>query len=197
MYSCTFSCSSGGCCLLVEGQAKINFSCPHKLLPAWMRILLTFVISSVSWVLATNMPESSYCFGNATETQDTYACIMVGQNLGWIFVNSSAPTVLSWWRQWVVMAGCHCCSWRGDGLTHLWVTLIMLWLHSVSCCLQSVVLEFSLQSHRYVGCSRLESQISFSSTEWFPSSVHSKCQFRLQVFLVFMLTGLLHSHGPS
>jgi len=62
MYSCTFSCSSGGCCLLVEGQAKINFSCPHKLLAAWMRILLTFVISSVSWVLATNMPESSYCF---------------------------------------------------------------------------------------------------------------------------------------
>ncbi len=34
----------------------------QKLVAAWMRILLTFFISNVSWVLANITSESSYCF---------------------------------------------------------------------------------------------------------------------------------------
>jgi hypothetical protein len=50
----------------------------------------------------------------------------------------------------VVMSACLCYSWWWWRSDTLWATLIRLWLHSSSCCLQSNVLVISLESHRYV-----------------------------------------------
>jgi hypothetical protein len=49
-------------------------------------------------------------------------------------IYSSAPTVRSWWLQWVAARHCYLwCRWWSDTL---WATLIRLWLHSLSSCLQ-------------------------------------------------------------
>jgi hypothetical protein len=47
--------------------------------------------------------------------------------------------------QWVVMAACHGYLWHSWWLDTLWVALIRLWPHSLSCHYQFV--EISLQSH--------------------------------------------------
>jgi hypothetical protein len=67
-------------------------------------------------------------------------------DVGQIIIYLSTPTVRSWWIQWVVMAACHCYYWWGWCFDALWAILIRLWLHSLSCHLQGVVLEFSPQS---------------------------------------------------
>lgn len=49
-------------CLLEQGQAKLKWSILDKLVAAWIRVLLTFLISYVVWVLANSMNVSSCCF---------------------------------------------------------------------------------------------------------------------------------------
>jgi len=48
----------------------------------------------------------------------------------------------SWWSQWGVVKGCHCYSWSRGWSGTLWVMLIKLRLHSYSCYLYCVVVEF-------------------------------------------------------
>ncbi len=48
----------------------------QKLVVAWMRILLTFLISDVSWVLANIMSESSHCFQKGNRNSGRRLCIM-------------------------------------------------------------------------------------------------------------------------
>jgi len=67
-------------------------------------------------------------------------------DVGQIIIYLSTPTVRSWWILWVVMAACHCYSWWGWWFDALWAILIRLWLYSLSCHLQGVVLEFFPQS---------------------------------------------------
>ncbi len=49
----------------------------QKLVAAWMRILLTLLISDVSWVLANITPESSHCFWKGNRNSGCRLCIMV------------------------------------------------------------------------------------------------------------------------
>jgi hypothetical protein len=49
-------------CLLEQGQAKLKWSILDKLVAAWMRVLLTFLISYVLWLLANSMNLSACCF---------------------------------------------------------------------------------------------------------------------------------------
>ncbi len=49
----------------------------QKLVAAWMRILLTFLISNVSWVLANITSESSHCFWKGNRNSGCRLCIMV------------------------------------------------------------------------------------------------------------------------
>ncbi len=56
----------------------------------------------------------------------------------------------SWWNQWVVMASHHCYSWWSWWSDTLWETLIRLWLHSLSCYLQIIIVEISLQFYKYI-----------------------------------------------
>ncbi len=76
-------------------------------------------------------------------------------DVGQIIIYLSTPTVRSWWIQWVVMAACHCYSWWGWCFDALWSILIRLWLHSLSCHLQGVVLEFSPVLYITSVCTRL------------------------------------------
>ncbi len=49
----------------------------QKLVAAWMRILLTFFISNVSWVLANITSESSHCFQKGNRNSGRRLCIVV------------------------------------------------------------------------------------------------------------------------
>ncbi len=49
----------------------------QKLVATWMRILLTFLISNVSWVLANITFESSHCFRKGNKNSRHILCIMV------------------------------------------------------------------------------------------------------------------------
>ncbi len=113
----------------------------QKFVAAWMRILLTFLISNVSWVLANITSESSHCFRKGNRNSGRRLCIMACPSF-WedyymlIYTHFidllSTPTVGSWWTQWVVMAAYHCCLWWRWWSVTLWVTLMRLWLHSLS-----------------------------------------------------------------
>jgi hypothetical protein len=48
------------------------------------------------------------------------------------YCNLPTPTIRSWWSQWVVTAARHCYLWSRWWSVTLWVTLIRLWLHSLS-----------------------------------------------------------------
>ncbi len=48
----------------------------QKLFAAWMRILLSFLISNVSWVLANITSESSHCFRKGNRNSGHRLCIM-------------------------------------------------------------------------------------------------------------------------
>jgi hypothetical protein len=86
-----------------------------------------------SWVLANITSESSHCFQKGNRNSGHRLCMMVCPSFWEDYYMLIYTTVGSWWTQWVVMAACHCRSWwRWRSLT-LWVTLIMLWLHSLSC----------------------------------------------------------------
>jgi hypothetical protein len=53
----------------------------QKLVAAWMRILLTFLISNVSWVLANITSKSSHYFRKGNRNSGRTLCIMVCPSL--------------------------------------------------------------------------------------------------------------------
>jgi hypothetical protein len=65
----------------------------QKLVAAWMRILLTFLISNVSWVLANITSESSHCFQKGNRNSGCRLCIMVGP---------------SFWEDYYMLIYTHC-----------------------------------------------------------------------------------------
>ncbi len=81
---------------------------------------------------------------NLTEALDADFVKWFAQNFGWtssIHWSTSLELIKS--------MGCHCYSWWRWRSDTLWVILIKLWPHSLSCYLQSVV-KISLHPHRYV-----------------------------------------------
>jgi hypothetical protein len=122
----------------------------QKLVVAWMRILLTFLISNVSWVLANITSESSHCFRKGNRNSGRRLCIMVCPSFWedyymliythcWELMNSvgshgssSLPFVMK------VMV-CHFVSDSHEVMTALIVMLPLI-----------VVVEISLQLHRSV-----------------------------------------------
>ncbi len=119
----------------------------QKLVAAWMRILLTFLISNVSWVLANITSESSHCFRKGNRNSGHRLCIMVCPSFWedyymliythcWELMNSvgshgslSLPFVMK------VMV-CHLVSDSYEVMTALIVVLPLI-----------VVVEISLQLH--------------------------------------------------
>jgi hypothetical protein len=67
-----------------------------------------------------------------------------------------------WWRRW----------WWSDTL---WVTLIRLWLCSLSCYLEVVVMQLSLHSHKLYLISVKSSLIPSATRSGVPSSCRSGC----------------------
>jgi hypothetical protein len=122
----------------------------QKLVAAWMRILLTFFISNVSWVLANITSESSHCFRKGNRNSGRRLCIMVCPSFWedyymliythcWELMNSvgnhgssSLPFVMK------VMV-CHFVSDSHEVMTALIVVLPLI-----------VVVEISLQLHRSI-----------------------------------------------
>jgi hypothetical protein len=110
---------------LYRDKLKWNEAYPHKLITAWRRILSTLFISYVSWLLA--MIESSCCFQKCNRNWG-HRCLYNGlsESLDVIYIH---PLEL---MKWGVMVVCHCCSWWRWWSETLWVTLIKLWLHTLS-----------------------------------------------------------------
>jgi hypothetical protein len=77
----------------------------------WMRILLTFTISYVSWVVATITTKSSHCFQKCNRSPGCRFCIMVCWNFEELIIYLSTPIISSWWSQWVIMGACHSYLW--------------------------------------------------------------------------------------
>ncbi len=120
----------------------------QKLVAAWTRILLTFLISNVSLVLANITSESSHCFRKCNRNSGRRLCIMVCPSFSvdfymlfythcWELMNSvgshgslSLPFVMK------VMV-CHFVSDSHEVMTALIVTLPII-----------VVVEISLQLHQ-------------------------------------------------
>jgi len=120
----------------------------HKLVAAWIRILLTFLICNVSWVLANITSESSHCFRKGNRNSGRRLCIIVCPSFWedyymliythcWELINSvgshgslSLPFVMK------VMV-CHFVSDSYEVMTALIVLLPLI-----------VVVEISLQLHR-------------------------------------------------
>ncbi len=127
----------------------------QKLVAAWMRILLTFFISNVSWVLANITSESSHCFRKGNRNSGRRLCIMVCPSSWedyymliythcWELMNSvgshgslSLPFVMK------VMV-CHFVSNSHEVMTALIVVLPLI-----------VVVEISLQLHRSLSINAL------------------------------------------
>ncbi len=106
------------------------------------------------------------------ETQEKFRT----QILGWL-QDSSAPTIGSWWSQWVVRPAHHCfLLWRWWSDT-LWVTLIRFTtVHALLCYLQKVVVEIPLQSHKsLIIWSCLVCAAAVGSCSWRPIRV-SQCR---------------------
>jgi len=71
-------CLSGIDACIYRDMLKWNKSSfLQKLVAAWMRILLAFLISDVSWVLANIMSEFSHCFWKGNRNSGRRLCIMV------------------------------------------------------------------------------------------------------------------------
>ncbi len=101
----------------------------QKLVAAWMRILLTFLISNFSWVLANITSESSHCFWKGNRNSGRRLCIMVMNSVG-----SHGSLSLLFVMKVMV---CHFVSDSHEVMTALIVVLPLI-----------VVVEISLQLHR-------------------------------------------------
>lgn len=130
-----------------------------KLVAAWMRKLLAFL---VSWGLTNIMIELPVAFRNAAETWGAYSLIIVCLKfwVHYIMYLNLCPLLgaddvsREWWQLVTAIHG------QGDGLI-LCEYLIKLWLHSFllcqfwfcwnghNSCLQTVIVQFSLQTHRH------------------------------------------------
>ncbi len=115
----------------------------HKLVAAWMRILLTLSISYVSLECSHHDLSLPAASRNATETQDADH---FAENT---FVH---PPLGSDEVQWVILTACHCYLWWRWWSDTLWATLSMSWPHALSCYFRTVLVEISLQSHRPALC---------------------------------------------
>jgi hypothetical protein len=96
------------------------------------------------------LTESSPFFWKCHRNSSHRFCVMVCPDFWLIIVYLSTPNMRSLWSQWVVMAACHCHSLGRGQSDILCATLIMLWLHRLSCYFQIVVVEISLQFFRYM-----------------------------------------------
>ncbi len=106
----------------------------QKLVAAWMRILLTFLISNFSWVLANITSESSHCFWKGNRNSGRRLCIMVCPS-SW-----ADYYMLIYTHCWELMNSvvvCHFVSDSHEVMTALIVVLPLI-----------VVVEISLQLHR-------------------------------------------------
>jgi len=149
-------CGNGPWCKLLAHGATIPCA-SFPVYTAWMRILSTFFISDVSWVLANITSESSHCFWKSNRNSGRRLCIMVCPSFWedyymliythcWELMNSvgshgslSLPFVMK------VMV-CHFVSDSHEVMTALIVVLPII-----------VVVEISLQLHHalflYIICS--------------------------------------------
>ncbi len=124
----------------------------QKLVAAWMRILLTFLISNVSWVLANITSESSHCFQKGNRNSGCRLCIMV------------CP---SFWEDYYMLIYTHCWELMNSVSSHgssslPFVMKVMIWhfvsnSHEVMTALivmlpLIVVVEISLQLHQSLLC---------------------------------------------
>jgi hypothetical protein len=103
---------------------------PYKLVAAWVRILLTFLVSSVSWVPGNIMTESATAFRTAAKTHSAIFCIIVWSKFEEIVIWSFTHTVRAWWRQLAVMAAHNCHAWCQWCSENLCITVSRLWLDS-------------------------------------------------------------------
>jgi hypothetical protein len=116
-----------------------------------MRTLLSFFISYVSLSASQH---HIWVFWLLLEMQEKLRTQILYNGMPKIlggFIHTDLTHCLrSWLSHWVVMATCHCYSWWRWWSDTLWVSLIRLWLHSLSCYLQIVVVGITLQFHRCV-----------------------------------------------
>jgi hypothetical protein len=79
-----------GVCLYSD-KLKWNEAYPHKLVAAWARMLLTILISAVSWLLA-NITIGSFCWFRKCDRKSGHRCLCSGltQFLAW-FLFLSTP----------------------------------------------------------------------------------------------------------
>jgi len=158
--------------LLGQAQAKGKWTLnQHKLVAAWMSILLTFQLATIytSWVLAnimTSWLSLWLAFGNVAEPQGADFHIIVFQKIWADYIYTyiyTAIFVRSWWSEWGVVAATHCHSWWRWWANTLWVTLTRVVTTTLSYQYvnfglagtvkitvyfkQSFIVEFSLQSH--------------------------------------------------
>ncbi len=129
--------------------------------------------------------------GNLTETQDADFVEWFAWHLGQIFILLSTPTVRSWRSQWVVRPAHHCFLWWRWWSDTLWVTLVRLWLHLLSCNLRTIVVEISLQFYRHMLVSAF---IEFHIWCW-----ESTCFFSFNVVVILQssLVGAQAKQHPT
>jgi len=92
-------------------KLKWNKTYSHKLPEAWKGILLTFLMSYVSWVLANIMTGSSHWLWKCDWNSGCRLCIMVCLDCVQIMIILMYTKVKSWWRQWKVMTTYRSYSW--------------------------------------------------------------------------------------
>ncbi len=107
-------------CLFLQAQAEMKMNMLSSLLLQlnWMRILLNFFMSSVSWMLANVMTKSSSCcFWKCNRNSAHRSCITVCPDSGWSITYLSTPIIESWLK-----------SVGSDGsLSQLFMMKVMVW----------------------------------------------------------------------
>jgi hypothetical protein len=178
-------------CLLLQGQAKIKWSLPPQACCSLNEDTVDFFISYVSWVLANIMTDSSCCFWKLDRNSGCRFCRMVCLK-SWADFYTLIYTPLSGAEeaQWVVRPAHHCFLWWRWWSDTLWVTLVRLWLHLLSCNLWTIVVEISLQFYRHMQVSAF---IKFHIWCW-----ESTCFFSFNVVIILQssLVGVQAKQNP-
>lgn len=106
--SATSYTQSSGRWVNVRLDKQLNFeeAYPHKLVVAWTRIQLNFLIHYLYWVLAKITTDSFHCDINSGHRFFAFA-----RNVEHYIIYSFTPTIGSWWHQWEIMAVGYCHSW--------------------------------------------------------------------------------------
>jgi hypothetical protein len=110
-----------------QGQGW-NEAYHHKLVAAWMRILLTILLVMSLESQPTSWP--SHSIARTCDRNLGFRLLYNGlpKKFGLITLKLSTPPMRNGWSQQVVMAACHCYSWWRWQSDTLWATLIRLWL---------------------------------------------------------------------